>query len=120
MLYQVQYNDSPARIARKFGVSTQSLLNANPQKPTTVVASVPTWRSITVGETVNVPVGGIVGAPSTADKIGIIELLMGAGGPCLQKNVGLVCAAQTILGVSHDGKWGSGTSTEARKFVPSV
>ena len=121
MLYQVQYNDSPAKIARKFGVSMAALTGANPAKPTTVVAGVPTWSSITVGETVNVPLGGIVGQPVPAEsKIAAIESLMFVGGPCIETNLAVVCGVQTILGVSADGKWGSGTSTAARQFVPNA
>ena len=55
MNYAAQYGDSPAIIARKFGASFNSLIGANPQKPTTVVAGTRTWRELRVGETVSVP-----------------------------------------------------------------
>lgn len=121
MLYQVQYGDSPAKIARKFGVSMHTLVGANPTKPVTVVAGVPTWSAISVGETVNVPLGGIVGQPVSAEsKKAAIESLMFVGGPCIETNVAVVCGVQAVLGVSSDGKWGSGTSTEARKYAPNA
>ena len=121
MLYQVQYEDSPAKIARKFGISRQALMGANRQKATTVVAGVPTWSEIRVGETVNVPLGGIVGQAVPAEsKIAAIESLMFVGGPCIETNLAVVCGVQSILGVSNDGKWGSGTSAAARALVPNA
>jgi hypothetical protein len=53
--YRVERGDSPAIIARKYGVSTGSLLAANPAKPAHAVAGTMTWRSLAIGETVNVP-----------------------------------------------------------------
>ena len=46
MLYTVQFGDSPALIARRFGVSMEAIIGANPQKPTTVVAGQRTWQSV--------------------------------------------------------------------------
>ena len=121
MLYQILYNDSPAKIARKFGVSMRALIGANPTKATTVVAQTPTWSEVLVGETVNVPVGGIVGQAVPAEsKIAAIESLIFVGGPCIESNLAVVCGVQAILDVSSDGKWGSGTSAEARKYVPNA
>ncbi|KKM19080.1 hypothetical protein LCGC14_1659200, partial [marine sediment metagenome] len=121
MLYQILYNDSPAKIARKFGVSMRALVGANPAKPTTIVAGTPTWGAIRVGETVNVPAAGIVGqAVPTESKIAAIESLMFVGGPCIETNVAVVCGVQAILGVGYDGKWGNDTSTEARKYVSNA
>ena len=71
MLYTVQYGDSPAIIARRFGVSTSALIGANPQKPTTVVAGYQTWRDLRTGETLRVPVAGFVG-DALSDLIGQI------------------------------------------------
>lgn len=120
MLYRVQWGDSPAVIARKFGVSVAAIIAANRQKPTTVVAGRRTWRSLRPGEGINVPTSGSVGAAADDAKINAINLLIGAGGPCLEKNVALVCAVQTILGLSNDGKWGNSTAAEARQFVPNA
>ena len=116
MLVQVAYGDSPAIIARKYGVTMGALIGANPQKPTTVVAGVRTWRDLRAGETVSVPVGGYVGDPQTV----AVEALMNAGSPCSQANVAMVCLAQGAMGVSADGKWGSGTAAAAQKLVPSA
>jgi len=49
-----------------------------------------------------------------------ILAVIAAGGPCLQANVMLVCAAQAALGVKVDGKWGTDTSTAARSRVPNA
>src|SRR5262249_56075632 len=65
MLTQVQFGDSPAVIARRFGVSMPALIAANPHKATTVVAGVQTWRDLTPGETIVVPVAGLVGDAAT-------------------------------------------------------
>ncbi len=121
MRYQILYNDSPAKIARKFGLSMRALIGANPRKLTTIVAGVPTWSEVRVGETINVPLGGIVGAAvPTESKKAAIESLMFVGGPCIETNVAVVCGVQAILGVGYDGKWGNDTSTEARKYVPNA
>jgi hypothetical protein len=53
--YEVQHGDSPAIIARKYGVSVGSLLAANPKKPAHAVAGTMTWKSLAIGETLNVP-----------------------------------------------------------------
>jgi len=49
-----------------------------------------------------------------------ILAVIAAGGPCLQANVMLVCAAQAALGVKVDGKWGTDTSTAARSRMPNA
>ena len=56
MTHTVAYVQSPAIIARRYGVAMGALVSANPQKPTTVVAGQRTWREIRQGETVTVPV----------------------------------------------------------------
>jgi hypothetical protein len=112
--YKIQPGDSPALIARAFGVPFDKLIAANPHKPTTVVAGRRTWSGVIPGEKVRVPVG--VG-DAVADAI---NALVAAGGPCLQANVSLVCNAQRALGVTVDGKWGSGSSTAARARVSSA
>ena len=55
--YVVQRNDSPAVIARKLGHPGRAadLIAANPQKQKTVIDGVPTFRSLVVGETLNIP-----------------------------------------------------------------
>jgi len=122
MRYQVKNGDSPSRIARAYGLAPSALLNANPHKPTTVVAGQRTWQSIAPKETINVPVGGMIGdsfglGDPAAD---VVNLLMAAGGPCLQANAGYVCQIQSILGVTVDGKWGSGTAAAVRALVPNA
>ena len=113
MLYKTQYADTPAIIARKHGVGFDALIGANPQKPTTVVAGVRTWRDLRPGEVVQVPVGVGVGSVAS-DAVGA---MMAAGSPCDQANVALVCAAQRALGVGADGKWGSGSASAAQRVV---
>jgi len=119
MLYEVRYGDSPAIIARKYGVTVAALVGANPQKPTTVVAGVRTWRDLRAGETVSVPVGGYVGALGDPQTVAVAAL-MNAGSPCDQANVAMVCLAQGAMGIGVDGKWGSDTSVAARRLVPSA
>jgi hypothetical protein len=113
MLYSVQYGDSPSIIARRFGVAMGSLLGANPHKPTTLIAGVRTWQSLRPGETVSVPVGGMVG-DALSDAL---SALATAGSPCDPANAALVCALQRALGVPADGKWGSGTAAIAQKRI---
>src|SRR5271166_6547491 len=57
--YTVSRNDSPASIAKKFGVSLDQLLNANPQKATTVVRGVRTWTDLSINEGLNLPKAGV-------------------------------------------------------------
>ena len=59
--YRVGYNDSPASIARRFGLAMSSLIAANPQKPTTVVAGTRTFRDLRIGEVLNIPSVGLNG-----------------------------------------------------------
>lgn len=110
MTYQVLYGDSPAIIARKWGVPIRALIDSNPHKPTTIVAGVRTWRDLRPGEFLNVP--GSFGVGDLASDA--IDALTAAGGPCDQSNVAFVCAAQAALGVTRDGKWGSDTARAAQ------
>jgi hypothetical protein len=57
--YTVVRGDSPASIAKKFGVSLDQLLNANPQKATTVVKGVRTWTDLSINEGLNLPKAGV-------------------------------------------------------------
>jgi hypothetical protein len=108
MTYKVGYGDSPTRIARAHNVRLSDLVAANPHKVTAIVAGNRTFKDIHAGERLRLPFG--IG-DSITDTI---NALVASGGPCLQANVMLVCAAQTLLGVTVDGKWGSATSTAAR------
>ena len=185
--YVVQYNDSPASIAKKFGIALSSLLAANPQKPTKVVAGATTFRELLVGETLNVPTVGLSGPDATGvgfnffkaallpwgmpaeiakaaqhrahsrlgphnswgrwqqvhpgtpyadyqnwwnvygqnggtigDATGVGDVVsdtmnaLSQVDPCNQLYAGMVCSAQQLLGVTADGKWGSGSSAAAR------
>lgn len=40
--------------------------------------------------------------------------------PCVAQNAAMVCAAQTIMGISPDGKYGDTTSAAARKIAPGA
>jgi hypothetical protein len=53
--YYTQYGDSPARIAKKFGVTIPALLGANPQKKIVKVAGQYTWTSLIPNETITIP-----------------------------------------------------------------
>jgi hypothetical protein len=193
--YTIAYGDSPASVAKKFGISLSDLLAANPQKPTTITAGVRTFRELHIGEKLNVPTVGLSGA----DAIGVgfnffkaallpwgapMEIaesliakslrhrkhvgaptkgghnswerwqqvhpgtpysdyqnwwntygqtggtIAGAAGvgdvvsdtmnalsqvdPCNQLYVGMVCSAQSVLGLNPDGKWGSGSYGAAK------
>jgi hypothetical protein len=116
MLYKVRPGQSPALIARQFGIPMSRLIHANPHKPTKMVGGRLTWKEIRHNETLNVPTGGTVGDAVTD----AINALIAAGSPCNQANVAFVCAVQRALGVTVDGKWGTGTSTAARAFVPNA
>lgn len=120
MLYRAKQGDTPARIARTYGVSFDALINANPRKPTTIVSNghgpIRTWQELLVNEEIIVPVGGLVGAP--ADDV--VSILVSAGGPCLKANAGYVCQIQSILGIKVDGKWGNDTATAIRALVPGA
>ena len=55
--YRVQMNDTPAAIAARFGHANAvlQLIAANPQKATTMIDGLPTWRSLRVGELIALP-----------------------------------------------------------------
>lgn len=112
--YAVKPGESPTMIARGHGISLESLVRANPHKQTTRVAGQLTFKDIRRSEILNVPIGL---GDSVSDAINAV---IAAGGPCLQQNVALVCAAQALLGVTVDGKWGSATSSAARMHVASA
>lgn len=120
MLYRVKEGDTPAIIARTYGVPFDALIDANPRKPTTIVSNghgpVRTWRELMINEEIIVPVGGLVGAP--ADDV--VNILVSAGGPCLKANAGYVCQIQSILGLKVDGKWGNDTAAAVRALVPNA
>lgn len=116
MHHNVKFGESPTSIARAYGVPFDALIRANQFKPTTVVAGRRTWVGIAPNEEIIIPVGGMVGDAASD----VISALIGAGGPCNRANVALVCAVQRALGVTVDGKYGTGTSTAARAIVPSA
>lgn len=120
MLYRVKLGDTPARIARTYGVPFEALIDANKNKATTIVSNgngpVRTWRELLVNEEIIVPVGGLVGDP--ADDV--VAALVAAGGPCNKANAGYVCQIQGILGLTQDGKWGKDTSAAVRALVPGA
>jgi hypothetical protein len=67
MTYVVQRNDTPASIAAKFGRPGQAaaLVQVNPQKARQVVHGVTTFRSLNIGEVLNLPAGWGVGVHGT-------------------------------------------------------
>lgn len=110
MLYAVQFGESPEKIARKHGVSLDALVDANPHKPTQYIGGKRTWMMLRPQETISVPVGGMVGDLATD----AISALVAAGGPCIERNAGFVCALQTALGLKADGKYGNDTAKAAK------
>jgi hypothetical protein len=54
--YTVQYGDSPHTIARRFGISHEQLIAANPYKPVVFVRGVRTWNALVPGERLRVPI----------------------------------------------------------------
>ena len=193
--YTIAYGDSPASVAKKFGISLSDLLAANPQKPTTITAGVRTFRELHIGEKLNVPTVGLSGADAIGVGFNFFKAALlpwgapaeiggaliakalqhrkhvgaptkgghnswerwqqvhpgtpysdyqnwwntygqtggtiaGAAGvgdvvsdtmnalsqvdPCNQLYVGMVCSAQSVLGLNPDGKWGSGSYGAAK------
>jgi peptidoglycan hydrolase-like protein with peptidoglycan-binding domain len=108
MQYSAQVGDSPAIIARRFGVALNSLVNANPHKPTTIVAGQRTWQALLPGEMVIVPVGGLVGAVApAAPGAPHAQIKQGSTGPD-------VALWQTIIGVTADGIFGPNTAAKTK------
>jgi LysM repeat protein len=100
MPYRVTPGDSPTLIAQKLGVPFAALLGANPHKPITVVAGVPTWVSLVTDEVLNIPmVPGMVGDPTPGDA-----LVLRAGGmnaPDTQAAAQSLLSAQSTVSASH-------------------
>ncbi len=119
--YTVTRGDSPASIAKKFGVTLDQLLNANPQKATTYVKGVRTWTDLSINEGLNMPKAGVrVGyVTGVGDDAAAVAALSGKD-PCARENVHLVCATQQALGFPPDGKWGTDTSIAAQAFDPNA
>lgn len=114
MQYLVKSGDSPATIARRFGVSRQALINANPHKPRTIVAGQHTWQGIRSGETVRVPVGvgdGFLGVTPAAPGGSHPQIKRYAGSPPDQ-----VALWQTLIGIAPDGVFGAGTETATKAW----
>ena len=114
MRHEVKYGESPTLIAHAYRVPFESLISANPHKPTKIVNGRTTWESLLPRETIIVPTGGMVG-DAVADTL---NALVHAGSPCLQANVALVCDAQSALGFvpgnGVDGKWGTNAAAKAK------
>jgi len=118
MRYSVRAGESPTMIARRFGVPMSSLINANPQKPTKMVAGVRTWQSISRGEALNVPsaagvgfVGAIAPAPLNAPHKQIS--ITNPGPHVADADVALW---QTIIGVTADGLFGPNTQAATKSW----
>jgi len=116
MLYRVIYGDSPAIIARKFGVPFHALIRANPHKFLVHVAGVRTWRELVPGEVIRIP--GALGVGDAASDAA--QALASAGDPCSQDNVELVCQFQATHGIQPDGKYGATTATALKAVVPTA
>lgn len=116
MLYQVQVGDSPDMIARRHGVTTNALINANSHKSTRMVAGRRTWDSLRPNETITVPVGGrvhglgaIAPAAMSAPHAQIKQGSTGAD----------VALWQTIIGTTADGVFGPNTAAATKAWQSS-
>ena len=121
--YTVSRGDSPTSIAKKFGVSLDQLLNANPQKATTVVKGVRTWTDLSINEGLNLPKAGVrLGyvAGTVGDYATDTVRAVSGFDPCARENVRRVCAAQAAMGFRPDGKWGEDTYIAALGFNPQA
>ena len=120
--YTVNRGDSPASIAKKFGVTLDQLLNANPQKSTTYVKGVRTWTDLSINEGLSLPKAGVrlgyvAGVGDYATDT--VRALRGLD-PCDRENVALVCAAQRMIGLEPDGKWGNDSYIAALQYDPEA
>lgn len=117
MLYQVKKGDSPAKIARMFGVPMGALIGANRHKPTKMVAGQQTWQGLRFGETVRVPPAapGMVG-----DFLGVTPASASGSHPLIKRYAGndpaQVALAQSKLGIAADGVFGAGTESAVKAF----
>lgn len=117
MIHSVQHGDSPASIARRYGVSVRALIGANRHKPLATVAvgvgSVQTWASLGLGEQINIPVGvgAIAPAPLNASHKQIS--VTNPGPHVADADVALW---QTIIGVTADGLFGPNTQAATKKW----
>jgi hypothetical protein len=120
--YTVSRGDSPASIAKKFGVSMDQLLNANPQKSTTYVKGVRTWTDLSINEGLNLPKAGVRVGYVTGVGDYAVDAVRAASivDPCARENVRRVCAAQAAMGFRPDGKWGEDTYIAALGFDPQA
>lgn len=115
MFHRTQFGESPAQIARTYGVTQDALIRANPHKPTRSINGQQTWQTISHREPVRLPFGGVNGTLGDAAS-DAIHALISAGGPCRQENVGIVCAIQAALGLAQDGKYGNDTANAAKRI----
>ena len=124
MPYKVRPGDSPTIIARRLGVPMAALINANPQKPATVVAGVRTFRSIAQNESLNVPAGGFVGdfLGASADQIATATAMAAAlsAHGYKQADQPIYMAFQSAMGSAADGFPGSGTMGKLQSVLSSA
>jgi hypothetical protein len=117
MIYRMVYGDTPAIIAKKFGVSLPALFSANPQKSIVTWWGSHTWDSVP-GEAVNVPTAAPAPAPTVAAVTAGASLA--AVNPCDQSNASLVCEFQRSIGHVADGKYGTETSHALASLVTNA
>ncbi len=70
--------------------------------------------------TAPVPAPTVAPSTATAPVVPSAVLALAAINPCLQQNVAAVYAAQKVLGVAQDGKYGTATASAARRILPSA
>lgn len=123
MIHSVQRGDSPASIARKYGVSVRALLGANAHKPLATVgvgdSNVQTWASLGLGEQINIPTTGVGGwglgaiAPAPLNAPHRQISITNPGPHVANADVALW---QTIIGVTADGLFGPNTQAATKRW----
>ncbi len=125
----VRPNDSAFDIARRFGISHAALVAANPAKPTFMLAGVPTFRELAIGETLALPAGGRLAGPGTlgdpnSDGTFAALVALSTSNPTLfaTPNLTVLAFQQSYNGtspataLSEDGEYGANTATAAATY----
>ena len=89
-----------------------------PQIATQILSQLPSIPGITPAAA---PAPVPTAAPTVTPAAPAAAAILASGiDPCLSDNAQMVCAAQRVLGVAADGKYGNETATALRKFIPGA